>query len=47
MADDLSEKWDKSSYPTCSVILLSFKRYRKSEEFERNSSDIYSDDLLQ
>ena len=48
MADsDLSHFSDKSEYPTCSVILLTFRRYRKSEELWQNSSDNYSDDVLQ
>ena len=41
MASDLSEISDKSEYPTCSVILLTSRRYWKSEEFWQNSSDNY------
>ena len=41
MASDLSYISDKSLYPTCSVILLTFRRYRESEEFWQNSSDNY------
>ena len=41
MPSDLSEISDKSEYPISFVILLTFRRYRKSEEFWQNSSDNY------
>ena len=41
MASDLSEISDKSEYPISFFILLTFRRYRKSEEFWQNSSDNY------
>ena len=43
MPSDLSYISDKSEYPICSVILLTSRRYRKSEEFWQNSSDNYFD----
>jgi len=42
MADsDLSEKWDKSEYPICSVILLPGNKYCIDCFFQLDFSDNY------